>query len=134
MNKNYIPIPQDENLRMESVITKTASFVGTALDLGNGFKGGGVGKAAAAVVNISAGDFTTGDESYAFTLEESADNSTWTAAGPAVSPDTATPNLVAKAISVPGFVSQRYVRVHAVFCGTTPSVTYEAWFNPNLVL
>lgn len=126
LNTSFIPTPQDEALRLESSITKTATFNGTSFDQGSGFAPGGIGMAVAAVVNVSAIDSTTGDETYSAQLEESSDNATFTAAGPSVSL-TAT-----GAKSVPGFISKRYNRVKLTLAGTTPSITYEAWLNPNV--
>jgi hypothetical protein len=132
MNKNFIPTPLDEQLRLEASATKTATFAGTSFDNGAGFAPGGCGQPFAAVVKVSAGDFTTGDETYTFTVEESDDNASFTTCSVAVSPDTATPNLKVGAFSVPGFLSKRYHRLRCVIAGTTPSITYEAWLNPNL--
>ena len=132
MDKNFIPTPQDESLRLEASATRTANFNGTALDQGAGFKPGGVGMPAAAVVNVTAADRANSDETYAFVLEESSDNSTFTGCGPSVSVDVSGTAATIGAVSVPGFVSQRYVRCRLTVGGTTPSITYEAWLNPNL--
>lgn len=132
MNKNFIPTPQDESMRLESSATKTANFDGTAFDQGAGFAPGGIGMPVAAVINVTAADRANSDETYTFQLEESADNVTFTACGPSVSVDVSGAAATTGAISVPGFVSQRYVRCKLTVAGTTPSVTYEAWLNPNV--
>ncbi|MGN6727951.1 MAG: hypothetical protein ACTHLZ_18680 [Tepidisphaeraceae bacterium] len=125
LNSAYVPTPQDELLRMEVAnTTKTASFNGTAFNLGTNFTPGGVGQASCAVVDVSALDKTTGDETYSAVLEESADGNTWTPAGASVSIGAVT------VLSVPGFISQPNVRLHLTLGGTTPSITYQAWFNP----
>ena len=129
MNKNFIPVPQDEGLRMEASITKTANFAGTTFDQGLGFAPGGVGMPVAAVVNATACVRNDSDETYTFVLEESADNVTFAACGPAVAVDVAGAVATLGAISVPGFVSKRYVRVGLTVAGTTPSITYDAWLN-----
>ena len=72
-------------MRLESSATKTATFNGTSFDQGSGFAPGGIGMPVAAVVNVSALDTADGNETYSAQLEESSDNSTFTAAGPAVS-------------------------------------------------
>jgi hypothetical protein len=119
-----IPTPQDSNLLLQDTTTKTASFNSTALDLGAGFAPGGLGKPAAAVVQVTALDVSSGDETYKFTLQQSADNVSFTAAGADVTV-TATGAALAK-----GHVTQRYVRLALTASGTTPSVTYKAWLNP----
>jgi hypothetical protein len=132
MNKHFIPTPQDESLRMESSATKTASFNGTTQDGGAGFAPGGIGMPACAVVNVTACDRTSSDETYTFTLQESADDSTYTDAGPAVTVDVSGASATLGTYAIPGFISQRYRRLKMVPAGTTPSITYEAWFNPNV--
>lgn len=124
LNTAHVPTPQDEASRIEIAATRTANFNGTTYDQGAGFAPGGIGMPAAAVVNQTA---VVGTGTYAWVLEESADGATWTAAGAAVAGPT-----TARAFSVPGFVSQRYVRVRLTVGGTSPSVTYEAWLNANV--
>src|SRR4051812_10730322 len=69
--------PQDAGLALQASVTKTASFNSAALDLGSGYAPGGGGRPMQGVVNFSAGDFTTGDETYTFKIQDSADNSAW---------------------------------------------------------
>jgi hypothetical protein len=126
LNTGFVPTPQDTQMQMESAITKTADFVGTSKDLGSGFAPGGIGMPVAAVVQVTAFDHTTGDETYTLVLRESDDDSTYTDAGPIISV-TGVSNL-----SVPGFISKRYSRLTLHAAGTTPSITYSAWLNPNL--
>lgn len=135
LNKFYVPTPQDEAMRLEAAATnKVASFNGTAKDLGVGFLAGGVGRAMAAVINPSAIDRLQSDETYIFVLQESADNITFTDCGPAVPVDVNGALATVATYTVPGFVTQRYVRLKVTIAGTTPSITYEAWLNPNVVL
>jgi hypothetical protein len=124
MNTAFIPTPQDEDLRLESSITKTADFDGASKDMGLGYAPGGIGQQVAAVVSISALDTASTDETYKFVVEESSDNSTFTPAGPII---TVTATGV---VSIPAWLSKRYVRLKLDVGGTTPSVTYQAWLNP----
>ncbi len=55
MKSTFIPVPQDENLRLEASVTKTATFNGTTLNIdGGNFAPGGIGEPMAGVVNVSA--------------------------------------------------------------------------------
>jgi hypothetical protein len=121
--------PVDSQLALQAAVTKTASFNSAALDMGSGWAPGGGGVPMQAIVNYSAGDFTTGDESYTFKVQDSPDNSAWTDRSPAVvAPVTvAAPSGV---ISVGAFIQQRYVRLVATLGGTTPSITYSANLQP----
>lgn len=132
MNKNFIPTPQDESLRMEALATKTAAFNGTSQDGGANFAPGGIGMPACAVVNVTACDRANSDETYTFVLQESADDVTYADAGPPVAVDVAAAAATLGVISVPGFISKRYRRLKLTPTGTTPSITYEAHFNPNV--
>ena len=119
-----VPTPQDAALLMQATTTKTANYNTTGLDLGAGFSPGGLGQPAAAVVNVTSRDTTSGNETYAFTLEESDDNSTFTPAGASTS---VTAN---GAIAVRGWITKQYARLTLVVGGTTPSITFKAWLNP----
>lgn len=130
MNKNYIPGPYDASLVLQSRVTKTASFNSTGVDNGGGYAPGGVGAPMAAVVDVTAGDRANSDETYTFTLQESDDDSTYTAAGPSVAVTVSGTTFTTGAISVPGFVSKRYVRLALTITGTTPSITYSAHLVP----
>ena len=120
----HLPTPQDQSLVLQATVTKTASFSSAALDLGAGFAPGGLGMPAAAVLLVSALDVSSGDESYAFVIEDSADNVTFAPIGASQSV-TAT-----GAVAVSGRVTRRYVRLKLTASGTTPSITYKAWLNP----
>src|SRR4051794_10222595 len=109
-----LPTPQDTALLLQDTTTKTASYNTPGLDLGAGFSPGGLGKPVAAVVNITAIDHGNSNETYAFTLEESSDNVTFTAAGASSS------TIVTGAIAVRGWLTKRYVRLALVIGGTTP--------------
>jgi hypothetical protein len=120
LHSDYIPGPLDDNLLLEDAITKTADFDGTTFDGGAGYSPGGIGMAVAAVVQVAALDRADENETYLFVLQESADGVTWKDIGPAVSV-TAVGN-----VSVPGFLSERYVSLRLDVGGTTPSITYSA--------
>jgi hypothetical protein len=109
---------------MQDTTTKTAAYQTPGLDLGSGFAPGGLGKPASAVVHVTALDLSSANETYAFTLEESSDDVTFTPAG------AATAVTAAGAVAVRGWLTQRYVRLSLVVGGTTPSVTFKAWLNP----
>ena len=119
-----IPTPQDTRLLLQDTTTKTASYNTPGLDLGSGFAPGGLGQPVAAVVNATALDLSSGNETYALTLEESADNVTFTTAG------AATAVTAAGAVAVRGWLTKRYVRLSLAVAGTTPSITFKAWLNP----
>lgn len=119
-----IPTPQDAQLLLQDTTTKTAAFNTPGLDLGAGFAPGGLGKSVAAVVQITALDTADGNETYSFTLQDSADNVSFTAVG------AATPVTAVGAAAVKGRITRRYVRLVLTVSGTTPSITYKAWLNP----
>src|SRR4051812_42591332 len=108
LNTAYIPAQQDSSLQMENAITKTATFAGTTKDLGSGYAPGGVGAAIGAVVQITAIDAVSGDETYTAQLFESDDDSTYTQAGPIITISRA---AGAQTLTVPGFVSKRYLQL-----------------------
>ena len=119
-----IPTPQDTKLLLTDTTTKTASFNTPALDLGAGFAPGGLGLPVGGVVQVTAVDVADGNESYAFTLQESSDNVTFAAASP---------GAVTGAVGtypVRGRISKRFVRLALTIAGTTPSITFKAWLNP----
>ncbi len=122
--------PQDAQLLLQASVTKTSSFNSVSVDLGAGFAPAGGGKPVQAVVTYSAADFTTGDETYSFKLQDSADNSSFTdrSAAVAASVSAAAPS---GSVVVGGFLQQRYVRLVATLGGTTPSITYAAYLQPN---
>ena len=119
-----VPTPQDAQLLFQDTTTKTASFNSPSVDLGAGFSPGGLGKPAAAVVQVTAVDTADGNESYSFTLQESSDNSIFRSAGAG-----AIVNAVG-AHAVRGWATKRYIRLALAVSGTTPSVTFKAWLNP----
>lgn len=124
MSSPTIPTPQDSRLLLQDTVSKSASFNSDALDLGSGYAPGGPGQRVSALVAVVSRDTDDGSESYSFALEESSDNSTFAACGPAV---TVAANGV---LQVRGIVTRRYVRLALTAGGTTPLITYKAWLNP----
>ncbi|QOV90895.1 hypothetical protein [Humisphaera borealis] len=116
--------PQDANLMLQASVTKTATFNSTALDLGQGFAPGGAGKPMSANVFVSSMDTDDGNETYTFALQDSADNATFVARGSVA--------VTAAGTGVIGAViKQRYVRLVLTTTGTTPSITYLAYLQPQ---
>ena len=76
-------------------------------------------------LNVTALDHTTGDETYSFTVWESADNNSWTSTHLTI-PITATGSYLA----VFGSTAQ-YVKLIATLAGTTPSITFDAYVLPE---
>jgi len=124
MAEPIVPTPQDAQLLLQDTTTKTAAFNTPSVDLGAGFSPGGLGKPAAAVVQITAVDTADGNETYTFTLQESSDNSTFTVAGAGVPLNTIGTHAVR------GWITKRYVRVALTVGGTTPSITFKTYLNP----
>jgi len=118
-----VPTPQDAQFLLTDTTTKTAAFNTNAVDLGAGFNPGGLGRPAAAVVSVTAMDVADGNESYTFTLQESSDNVSFSAAGASVA---ANPGAVA----VRGWLTKRYARLALTVSGTTPSITFKSYLNP----
>lgn len=122
----YIPMT-DADLEIQAAATKDANFSGAWLDLGEGYAPGGLGESVGAVLNVTARDFTTGNETYSFVLQQTgpdadgvADASAAEAIGAAVAV-TATGLAVVK-----GLLTKRFVRLVLTVGGTTPSITYSA--------
>lgn len=114
-------IPLDSNLCPDAAVTKTANYNGAALDLGGPPD---VMYPVGVIINVTALDHADGNETYSFTIEESADNSSWTSTG-----QTFTPTAVGNSQTIVP-VTKRYVRAHLTVGGTTPSLTYSAYFGP----
>ena len=124
MAEPIIPTPQDSQLLLQDTTTKTANFNTPAVDCGAGFSPGGLGKPAAAVVQVTAVDTADGNEAYTFTLQESSDTVTFTPAGASVSVGAA------GAHAARGWLTKRYARVALTVSGTKPSITFKSFLNP----
>jgi len=98
---------------------RTANANGTGVDT-QGYSNG--------KVVISAGDIdlTTGDETYTFSVEDSADNSSFAAVSgltTTVTADNQTKNI---RLSNLNLTLRRYIRVVLTVAGTTPSIPVSA--------
>lgn len=125
--------PQDSQLVLQASVTKTASFNSVGIDLGVGFAPGGGGKPMQAIVNYSAGDFTTGDETYTYKVQECATlGGTYRdcSAGVAAPVTVAAP---AGVITIGCNIQLEFVRLVLTAAGTTPSITYSAYLQPRTV-
>ena len=130
MNSAFVPGGQDAALKIEDAITKSATYAGTAYDMGAGFAPGAIGQPMAAVVDVTAFALggTTGASTWTATLmEATSSGGTYTACGADVSL-TAT-----GAVSVAGIISRRYVKLKLTLAGATGTgtVSLSAWINPN---
>lgn len=95
--------------------TRTASANGTAVDT-FGYN------TAVAVINAGDIDLANADETYAFSIEESADGSTgWVAVSGATTTITADNQVKKIRLEDLGVTRKRYLRVVATLGGTTPS-------------
>jgi hypothetical protein len=132
LNTAHIPGPVDSAMALESSITKSATYAGTVYDNGAGFAPGGVGLPMAAVVDISSIEIDSGNETYAFVLTECATSGgSYTACGPTVTLTASGSTAVAGLLTVPGFVTQRYVKLSLTIGGTIATgVTYSANLIP----
>jgi hypothetical protein len=119
-----LPTPQDAGLLLQDTASKTSNYSTTAFDLGAGFAPGGLGKPVAAIVSVGTIDFSSGNETYSFTLEGSDNNVSFTPIG------LATSITAAGVVPVRGWITQRFVRLSLVVGGTTPSISFKAWLNP----
>ena len=124
MAEPLIPTPQDAQLLLQDTTTKTIAYNTPGLDLGAGFAPGGAGVPVAAVVQVTALDTADGNEGYTFTLQESADNVSFVAAGGPTSVSAVGGHVVR------GWATRRYVRLALAVTGTTPSITFKSYLNP----
>src|SRR5688572_17475086 len=109
-----IPTPQDAGLLLQEATTKTANYQTPGRDLGSLFAPGGLGIPVAAVVHVPSLDLSSANETYAFTLEGSDNNSSFAPIG------LATAVTAPGTVAVRGWLTQRYVRLSLVVGGTTP--------------
>lgn len=95
--------------------TRTASANGTGIDT-KGYND------ACAVILAGDIDLTTGDETYAFKIQDSADNSTFADVSGLTTTVTADNDVkLIRIAGLGGVTIRRYVRVVATLAGTTPS-------------
>lgn len=109
---------------------RTASANGNGLDITAGVGGFNPGEGGApiqAAIPILSIDHTTGDETYAFKLQDSPDNATWTdISATRLASDYSGPNATGAGgtVYVGGFVRQQYVRIVLTLGGTTPILNH----------
>jgi len=110
-----------------STVTSTANTTYPVLDLGSGRAPGELGMPMGAVIRTTALNLGSSNETYTFDLQDSPDDATWTTQGTLAV--TATGTVVLRAQ-----IQGRYVRLQLVVAGTAPSITFEAYLNPNVRL
>jgi len=100
---------------------RTASANGTGVDT-QGYNNG------MAIIEAGDIDLTSGNETYAFSIEDSADNSSFAAVSGLTTTVTADNDLKLIRINGLGTSVRRYVRVVLTAGGTTPSIPCSATF------
>lgn len=115
----------DANTVLQASVTKTATFNGAALDLGTGTPRRGL----KARVIYSAATNASGSNTVAFSVDTSADNSTWNTGEFASIENNVALSTTAQSgeFFIPFETSLRYVRLTATFsgAGSTPTITYQ---------
>lgn len=102
--------------------TRTSSTNGTAVDA-MGYN------SAKAVICAGDIDLASTDETYAFKVQHSADNSTWADVSGATGSVTADNDVVEIAVNGIGTSVNRYLRIVLTAGGTTPSIPCSAVFE-----
>lgn len=121
----------DAQLLLSSAQAITASArssnvldLGAARDIGNG-------RPMAVLIHTDvAADFTTGDETYDFTIQTDTDVAFGTAVDLITHRLVAAERAINKLIEIPvpaGATVSRYLCLYATLAGTTPSITFSAW-------
>jgi len=123
MGKTVIPV--DANLKAEGPITKTADFNGASLDLGAGWAPDPLAPVGV-LIPVTACDGASADETYDFYIEESSDNSTFSATGCSINVPRGTTGVFQSVFKS----TKRYTRARLDVGGTTPSITYSVYFGP----
>jgi len=98
---------------------RTASANGTGVDT-KGYRDG------MAVINAGTIDLASGNETYTFSIEESDDNSTFTAVSGLTNTVTANDQVKEIRLSDLNVTRKRYLRVVLTTAGTTPSIAGSA--------
>lgn len=115
--------PLDAALQMMDAQALAATGDSTLnADLGEGFEPKPIA-AMGLLVNVTTIDHTTGNETYQFNVQESADGNTWTDTGLTV---TVSPLAVSQVLKVVG-VTKRYLKLVWTLAGTSPVITASAW-------
>lgn len=117
--------------QMSDAQALTATAVSTdVLDLDNDNNiGKGTPMGVAITVGVAA-DFTTGDETYKFTVQTSADNSTFTTVTETGALDGDTLPAGSIVVLPIGHSNSRYLRMNYTLAGTTPTITVDANLVP----
>jgi hypothetical protein len=113
---------------LQASATKTDTFNGAAYDLKTATPTRGL----VAVIDYSAATNASGSNAFTFSIDESADNSTWyTAASAAEDVVTLSTTAQAGRIFLRFTTHRRYVRltVTQVGAGSTPTITYAGWIG-----
>lgn len=115
----------DANLALQAAVTKTATFNGTGVDLGVGTP-----KTRALVANVRVTSYagSAGTGTATFSIDESSDNTTFTAlTGPVAKALSFTSTAGTADIFIPFVTGKRYVRLTlTVSGGTSPAIAYNA--------
>lgn len=128
--------PQDSQLVLLAAATISATANEASLDLANGstvtpnFAPGDGGIPMQIFMPITSVKLTAGNETYAFKVQDSPDNATWTDRSPTWgNPTFAAPTDSFPAVDGAGglivsgaFIRARYVRIVATLGGTAPSI------------
>jgi hypothetical protein len=117
-------MPADANAAIQALVTKTATFNGTAFDTVTGTprRGYWVRVLYKNATNAS------GSNAVTFSVDESADNSTWFAkTNDAADVVNLSTTAQAGEIFIPIETSKRYIRLTATFsgAGSTPTIDYQ---------
>lgn len=123
-------MPRDANLVLQALVTKTATFQGTAVDLKTGTPRRGL---KARVIYKNATN-ASGSNTVAFTIEHSDDNSTFYTLSSNVENNVAlTTTAKSGEVFIPFETSKRYVRLVATFsgAGSTPTIDYQGDIVPT---
>lgn len=115
----------DANLQLQASVTKTATFNGTGVNL----PGGTPRRGLKARVIYSAATNVSGSNTVSFSVDTSADNSTWNTADFVLHENDVALSTTAQSgeFYIPFETSQPYVRLTATFsgAGSTPTITYK---------
>ena len=120
---NTAPFMQDEAMRLENSSTQVASYNSAPFDFGLGFA---PNFKIEIVVKVKVSALTTGGgQTYTHKIQESDDAATWTDASPTL------PIVATGPVPLGCTVSSRYLRRVVTIGGGGPSITNEAWLNPQ---
>lgn len=130
MTTGSITYPLDANLLLHDGTAKTSTGVGSVAYFDTGSATARF--PCVAVINITASDFTTGDETYDHVIEGSVDTAFTTPVqlGSKTVLGGATGRATILIDNVQLGVQYRYIRWKPVLAGTTPSVTANVYLAP----